>query len=109
MLKRPVFGVLRKNGVQRGRTGVRRRCIRASSGVRPPLRRLQGTQEQTTFSQLVFPPRLRGSTWSRFSSARGGLRPQVWQVVLSRAEMVGGEKRAGGRGKGAVGWRRRDP
>ena len=43
-----------------GRTGFRSSFMPASSGVRPPLRRLQATQEQTTFSQVVIPPRERG-------------------------------------------------
>src|SRR5262249_46324763 len=75
----------RNSGVHRGRTGFLRSFIPASSGVRPPLLRLQGTHEQTTFSQLVFPPWERGTTWSRFSSERAIWRPQYWQVSWSRA------------------------
>ena len=51
-----------KSGLRRGLTGNRTSCIRASWGVRPPFRTLQATQAQTMFSQLVMPPRLRGTT-----------------------------------------------
>ena len=76
---------LRNIGVQRGRVGKRSSRIPASSGVRPPLRKLHETQEQTTFSQEVEPPRDRGMTWSRFRSARRNFRPQYWQIDSSRA------------------------
>ena len=42
----------------------------ASSGVRLPLRRLQGEQAATTLSQVVWPPRERGSRWSKVRSSR---------------------------------------
>ena len=63
-------------------------AIDASSGVCPPFLRLQWWHEQTMFSQVEVPPRERGITWSRFSSVRGNLRPQYWQVLLSRAKML---------------------
>ena len=64
------------SGVHRGRTGLRFRSKLACCGVRPPLRRLQSTQLATTFSQIVFPPSARGTTWSRFRCERGGRSPQ---------------------------------
>jgi hypothetical protein len=45
---------------------------------------LQGMQLQTMFSQLVFPPWERGTTWSRLSSLLGNGFPQYWQVLRSR-------------------------
>ena len=48
----------------RGRAGS---TIWISCGSRFPLRRLQGAQEVTTFSQLESPPRERGITWSSVS------------------------------------------
>ena len=43
------------------------------------------------FSQVEVPPRDRGITWSRFNSVRGSLRPQYWQVLLSRAKILNRE------------------
>jgi hypothetical protein len=54
-----------------------------SRGVRFPLRRLQGAHEVTMFSQMLAPPRLRGSTWS---TVRWDVLPQYWQVHESRAK-----------------------
>ena len=54
-----------------GRRAGRAGCICASLGVRPPLRRLQGAQAVTMFSQLVRPPRERGTTWSNVRSSGG--------------------------------------
>ena len=42
-------------------------------------------QEQTTFSQLVDPPRDRGIDVVQFSSALRKRLPQYWQVLSSRA------------------------
>ena len=47
-----------------GGRGLRRGCIWISTGVRSPLRRLQGAHEVTMFSHALVPPRLRGTTWS---------------------------------------------
>ena len=74
-----------RKGVHAGRVGWRSRRMPLCSGVRPPLRRLQTWQEQTMFSQVDCPPWERGTTWSRFSSWRGSLRPQYWHVWRSRA------------------------
>ena len=46
-----------------------------------PLRRLQGEQAATTLSQVVCPPRERGSRWSKVRSSRV---PQYWQEKRSR-------------------------
>ena len=51
----------------------------------PTLRALHFTQQQTRFSQTVFPPKDRGITWSSESSLVGSLLRQYWQVLLSRA------------------------
>src|SRR6185295_19856198 len=56
-------------------------------GVRPPLRTLQSTHEQTMLSQVVPPPWLRGITWSRLSSLVGNFFPQYWHWLWSRAKM----------------------
>ena len=45
-----------------GPLGTRLRVMPASSGVRPPLRWLQGRQQATRFCQLVAPPWQRGTT-----------------------------------------------
>ena len=45
-----------------GRTGLRRRCIRACSGVRSAFRLLQAMHASTQFSQLDTPPCERGRT-----------------------------------------------
>ena len=52
-----------------------------ASGSCEPFRRLQGPQEATTFSQVVRPPRERGTTWSKVRWSR---LPQYWQVNSSR-------------------------
>src|ERR1700739_3822044 len=44
----------------RGARGPRRGCMPAWRGRRSPLRRLQGAQEATMFSQLELPPLERG-------------------------------------------------
>ena len=56
----------------------------ASWGVRLALRRLQGEQAATTFSQLDSPPRERGTTWSKVRPPEGRRRPQYWQLKPSR-------------------------
>ena len=53
----------------------------ASFGVRLPLRRLHGEQAATTLSQVVCPPRERGTMWSKVRSSRS---PQYWQEKRSR-------------------------
>ena len=60
-----------------GKAGV----ICASCVSRSPLRKLQGEQAATTFSQVVAPPFDRGVTWSKVSSSR---EPQYWQTNRSR-------------------------
>ena len=45
-----------------GSAGWRSRCMFASAGVRPPLRRLQVTQQVTMFSQSFRPPWATGTT-----------------------------------------------
>ena len=57
--------------------------IRASRGIFPPFLRLQGLQAATMFVHVVFPPRLRGTTWSKVKSSRSDF-PQYWQEKLSR-------------------------
>ena len=47
-----------------GACGVVRSGIRASAGVRSPLRWLQPPQAATVFSQVFLPPRARGTMWS---------------------------------------------
>ena len=69
---------MESRGLRFGFTGWRIICIRASWGVRPPLRTLQATHAQTMFSHVVPPPRLRGTTWSSDSSLVGKLWPQYW-------------------------------
>src|SRR5215510_3154992 len=46
-----------------------------------PFLRLHGEQAATTFTQVVWPPRERGSRWSKVRSSR---EPQYWQLNLSR-------------------------
>lgn len=53
--------VQRTSVAQEGAAGVIRSGIRASTGVRPPLRWLQPPQAATVFSQVFVPPRERGS------------------------------------------------
>ncbi len=52
------------SGSRFGFTGVLSRAIPACEGVRPPLRWLHPKQQMTTFSQVVWPPWARGTTWS---------------------------------------------
>jgi len=47
-----------------GGRGVIRNCHDISAGVRSPLMLLHRRQQATRFSQLSFPPRERGMTWS---------------------------------------------
>src|SRR5919198_3512334 len=58
-----------------GAFGLRRGCMPVSTGVRFPLRRLQGAQEVTMLSQSLCPPRLLGITWS---TVRCEVVPQYW-------------------------------
>src|SRR5207244_7853926 len=67
----------------RGVRGVLRRCMPAWRGRLSPLRRLQGAQEATMFSQLDGPPFDRGMTWSTVRFERA---PQYWHVQPSRAK-----------------------
>ena len=60
----------------------------ACFGVRPPLRELHLRQQQTTFSQVVGPPWLLGTTWSTLNWFEGLSWPQYWHLKLSRAEQV---------------------
>ena len=63
-------------GVRLGRLAAR--DMRASSGVRPPLRWLHERQALTRLSHEWRPPRWRGTTWS---SVRSRVRtPQYWQA-----------------------------
>src|SRR5258708_31760693 len=55
--------------------------MRACCGVRLPLRRLQGEHAATTFSQVVWPPLLRGMMWSKVRSSSA---EQYWQTKRSR-------------------------
>src|SRR5919199_4090215 len=55
-----------------------------SRGSLLPLRKLQGPQAVQTFSQVVRPPRLRGTTWSKVRSCVGRLSPQYWHSKRSR-------------------------
>jgi len=65
-----------------GVRGWRSSRIPTWRGSALPLRRLQGAQEATMFSQLDGPPFERGTTWSTVRFARD---PQYWHVQLSRA------------------------
>src|SRR5688572_19252959 len=65
-----------------GVRGARRGCMLAWRGMRSPLRRLQGAQDATMFSQLDEPPFDLGITWSTVRLERV---PQYWQVQSSRA------------------------
>jgi hypothetical protein len=49
---------------------------------------LHGRQAQTTFSHDDFPPREIGTTWSSESSEEENFRPQYWQRLLSRRQML---------------------
>src|SRR2546423_11656188 len=76
------------NGRHFGRLGLRIRCRCASCGVRLALSVLHSMHEQTIFSQVVGPPRSRGTTWSRLRSFRSHVVPQYWHVFLSRSKML---------------------
>src|SRR4051812_49943278 len=91
-----------------GGLGVVAGCISISRGRRLPLRRLQGGQAATMFSQTDLPPRERGMTWSTVRPAL--VEPQYWQVQESRARTArrgvfrgwgprGGRGEVGGGGK----------
>src|SRR2546426_6856324 len=60
-----------------GCTGSRMSRIPTSSTRRLPFRKLQRRQAATTFTQVVSPPRERGTTWSTVS--RSPRRLQYWQ------------------------------
>src|SRR5205807_1294886 len=51
-------------------------------------RRLQLEQAVTTFSQVVRPPRERGTTWSKVSSCEECGSLQYWQVKRSRRKTL---------------------
>ena len=68
-----------------GWRGGRRSCMPTCRSVFDPLRRLQGEQAATTFSQLVIPPRDRGSTWSK---VRSPLALQYWQQNSSLQKKI---------------------
>src|SRR5512141_1664075 len=76
-----------------GRRGRWRGSMAASRGVRPPLCRLQRAQAVTMFSQVVRPPRERGTRWSK---VRSSAEPQYWQEKESRRKTLNRVK-AGGR------------
>jgi len=80
--------VIWTNGRHFGRLGLRIKLMCASRGSRLPLRVLHGIHEQTTFSQVVVPPRSRGTMWSRLRSLRSKSSPQYWQVFLSRSKTL---------------------
>src|SRR5580658_11045737 len=67
--------------------GSRAGFMLASWGSWLPLRRLQGWQQATRFSQVDRPPRERGITWSSVSSPDGSAVLQYWQVLRSRSRM----------------------
>ena len=72
-----------------GGRGVVFGCIWISRGRRLPLRRLQGAQEATMFSQTDSPPRLRGITWST-------VRPAALAAAVLAGPGVAGEDRLAG-------------
>ena len=88
--------LLRRTGVQAGRRGLRISRIPAAAGCPPPLRRLHSMHAHTTFSQVVRPPRQRGTTWSRLSSLRAkrpravlaGVRVAHEDVVAAEANLA---------------------
>ena len=65
-----------------GTRGALRGCMLIWAGRRSALRRLQGAQEATMFSQVERPPFERGITWSTVRLERV---PQYWQAQPSRA------------------------
>src|ERR1700676_2408542 len=67
--------------------GSREGLMLASWGSWLPLRRLQGWQHATRFSQVERPPRDRGITWSSVSSPEGSVVLQYWQGLRSRSKM----------------------
>ncbi len=62
-----------------GLRGLDRRRMPASTGVRSAFARLHGRQQDTTFSQVVRPPRDFGTTWSKLKSSDMHRVPQYWQ------------------------------
>src|SRR5487761_353283 len=56
--------------------------------MRLPLIRLQPEHAVTTFSQVVCPPRERGTTWSKVRSWDGKSSPQYWQLKRSRRKTL---------------------
>src|SRR5262249_39008052 len=75
-------------GLRFGFSGRRTSAICAWRGVRPPFRTLHFRHAQTMLSQVDTPPWLRGTTWSRLSSAVAKRLPQYWHWLLSRAKML---------------------
>src|ERR1700733_9556824 len=59
----------------------------ASSGVLSPFRLLQAKQQATRFSQVLAPPRERGTMWSSVSFDGVESFRQYWQVLRSRARI----------------------
>jgi hypothetical protein len=54
--------------ISRGARGMLDNCMPASSGVRSRFRKLHPRHAAITFSQMFFPPRERGMTWSMLSA-----------------------------------------
>src|SRR4030067_76010 len=90
-------------GPHGGRGGRRIRRIPFGSGSSPPFRLLHAMQLQTMFSHVVFPPRERGITWSRFNSFVGNTFPQYWHAFLSRPKILRRQNRTLLRGTPAYG------
>ena len=72
------------NTVELGALGRRRKGDRLPRQANMTLRRLQGAQQVTMFSQPDPPPFDRGTTWSTVRLLRSC--PQYWQVQRSRAK-----------------------
>jgi len=70
-----------------GRGSRSRRIPVSSCNNWLPLRRLHGWQQATRFSQVLRPPRERGTTWSSVNSADVSTTPQYWQELRSRSRM----------------------
>lgn len=80
------------NGRQTGRTGAFRSGMCASSGVRSAFRLLHSRQARTQFSQVLAPPRERGSTWSIVrSSLLGWIRGEEQEKRLGLAQTASSE------------------
>ena len=69
-----------RNGRHLGATGFCRGNMFASAGSLFAFLVLQRMHEHTTFSQVVFPPLSRGTTWSMFNSFASKVVAQYWQV-----------------------------